>query len=164
MSTDRKPATVLRAADIEAHSVDFVHPWHPTSAIRGAFLAGPAGLTRCGVNLIALRPKNQSFTYHAHLLEEEWIYLLAGRAVLVSGDTRHELVAGDFAAFPAPQAPHQLHNESDEDVVYLSGGERPPTDIVDFPELGKRLVRVDDRATVYDLATGTSWPFLGKPL
>lgn len=161
MSTERKPPVVLRAADIEAESVDFVHPWHPTSSLRGAFLARPAGLRRCGVNLIRLRPKNQSFTYHAHHLEEEWVYILSGRAVLEHGDAREELGPGDFVAMSTPQEPHQLHNESDEDVVYLTGGERAETDVVDFPRLGKRVVRIGERATVYELDGGSLWPFPG---
>lgn len=161
MSSERKPAVVLRAADLEAHSIDFAHPWHPASRSRIAFLARPAGLSRTGINLVRLAPKNDSFTYHAHLHEEEWLYLLAGRAVIESGETRTELVAGDFVAFPTPQQPHQLHNESDEDVVYLTGGERPEMDVVDFPRNGRRLVRIEDRASVYDLESGEPWPFPG---
>src|SRR3954447_23305340 len=102
MTSERKPAVVMRAAEIEAQAVDFVHPWNPTSSLRGAFLARPAGLKRTGINLIRLRAGNQSFTYHAHLHEEEWIYLVAGNAVLESGGVRHDVGAGDFVAFPTP--------------------------------------------------------------
>lgn len=161
MPIERKPATVLRAADIEAQSVDFVHPWNPTSSLRGAFLGRPTGLERVAVNLLRLRPGNQSFMFHAHLHEEEWLYIVSGRAVLDCGDTRHELTAGDFVAFPAPQEPHQLRNESDEDVVYLNGGERSPFDVVDFPRDGKRIVQVGERVTVYPLDAGDAFPLPG---
>ena len=161
MTIERKRAVVLRAADIETHSVDFVHPWNPTSAIHGSFLAAPAGLKRTGVNLIRLRPHNQSFTYHAHLHEEEWVYILSGRAVVESDGERTEVGAGDFIAFATPQAPHQLINDSDEDVVYLTGGERPQLDVVDFPRLGKRMVRVDEAAAVYELDSAVDWPIPG---
>jgi uncharacterized cupin superfamily protein len=165
MTIERKPAVVLRAADVEAHTADFVHPWQPTSRCRAAFLAGPAGLTRTGVNLIRLPPGGDSFTFHAHLHEEEWIYVLSGRAVLESGDTVEEVTAGDLVALPAPQAPHQLHNRSDADVVYLTGGERPSFDVVDFPRDGKRVVRSGERATAYPLEAGEALPFPGvEPL
>jgi hypothetical protein len=45
--------------------------------------------------------------------------------------------------------------------VYLAGGERTALDVVDFPREGKRAVRIGDRATVYELAGGTPFPFPG---
>jgi uncharacterized cupin superfamily protein len=164
MPDPRKPAHVVRADAIAAQTRPFVHPWNPRSEMRAAWLGGSAGLTRTGVNLLRLPPGNESFTYHAHLHEEEWIYIVSGRAVLDDGDACHELGAGDFAAFPTPSQPHQLRNPFDADVVYLAGGERAQLDVVDFPRLGKRVVRVGNRATVHELDGGTPLPFPGFDL
>jgi uncharacterized cupin superfamily protein len=161
MADDRKPAAVFRAADIEARAVAFTHPWNPRSEMRGAFLGRPAGLKRTGVNLITVPPGKESFTYHAHLHEEEWLYILSGRAVIDDGDAQHEVVAGDFVAFPTPSQAHQLRNPYDEPVVYLTGGEASEQDVADFPRLGKRLVRIGERCVVYDLESGTQFPFPG---
>jgi uncharacterized cupin superfamily protein len=161
MSLPRKPAQILRAAEVAAESGTFSHPWNPSSQMHGALLGRAAGLERSGINLLRVPPGKESFTYHAHLHEEEWIYVLSGRAVLESGGAVHEIAAGDFIAFPPPSEPHILRNTSSEDIVYLTGGERAAFDVIDFPREGKRAVRIGDRATVYELAGGSSFPFPG---
>ena len=161
MSLSRKPALIIRAAESSASAATFRHPWNPLSEMHGAILGRAAGLERTGLNLIRVPPGKESFTYHAHLHEEEWIYILSGRATVESGGVAHEVAAGDFIAFPTPSEPHILRNTSSEDVVYLTGGERAPFDIADFPRDGKRMVRIGERATVYDLAGGSAFPFPG---
>ena len=158
MSLPRKPARVIRAAEAAASGRTFQHPYNPSSEMHGAMLGRPAGLERTGVNLIRVPPGKESFAYHAHLHEEEWVYILSGRAVVESGGTVHEVAAGDFVAFPTPSEPHLLRNTSGEDVVYLTGGERAPFDVADFPRDGKRIVRLGERATVYELAGGAAFP------
>src|SRR5687768_4447018 len=107
---DRKPAHILRAAEIEATSGTFSHPWNERSEMRGAMLGRPAGLTRTGLNLITIPPGKEAFVFHAHLHEEEWIYILSGRATIDDGDRQHEVGPGDFIAFPTPSQAHQLRN------------------------------------------------------
>jgi uncharacterized cupin superfamily protein len=158
---ERKPAKVLRAADLAASSQTFTHPWNPRSEMRGAMLGRPSGLSRTGVNLITVPPGKESFTYHSHLHEEEWIYVLSGRAIVDAGDDHHELGPGDFIAFPTPSVAHLLRNPYAEDVVYLAGGERSEFDVADYPTHGKRMVRLGDHATVYELETGAAFPFPG---
>lgn len=161
MSLPRKPARVIRAAEAAANSRPFRHPWNPSSELHFGSLGRAAGLERTGLNLIRIPPGKESFTLHAHLHEEEWLYVLSGRATVESGEAVHELAAGDFIAFPTPSEPHLLRNTSSEDVVYLTGGERAPFDVADFPRHGKRLVRLGDHATVYDLDGGGPFPFPG---
>jgi uncharacterized cupin superfamily protein len=164
MTLPRKPARILRAAEAAATSGTFSHPWNPSSEMHGAMLGRAAGLERCGLNLIRVPAGKESFTYHAHLHEEEWVYILSGRATIESGDVMHEVAAGDFIAFPTPSEPHVLRNTSSEDVVYLTGGERAALDVCDFPRDGKRMVRLGERATVYDLDGGAPFPFPGVEL
>jgi len=161
MSLPRKPARIIRAAEAAAATGTFQHPWNPRSEMHGAILARAAGLERCGLNLIRVPAGKESFIYHAHLHEEEWIYILSGRATVECGDAVHEVAAGDFVAFPTPSEPHLLRNTSGEDVVYLTGSERAALDVSDFPRDGKRMVRVGERATVYELASGAPFPFPG---
>lgn len=160
--SERKPACIIRAAEVTASSAIFRHPWNPSSEMHGSILGRAAGLVRAGVNLVRVPPGKESFAYHAHLHEEEWIYVLSGRGLIESGDAQHEIAAGDFIAFPTPSAPHLLRNNSDADIVYLTGGERAAFDVADFPRNGKRMVRIGDRATVYELAGGGSFPGVGS--
>ena len=161
MSSESKPAVVIRASAALERSVPFVHPWNPASEMRAAFLARSAGLIRTGLNLIRVPPGKESFTYHAHLHEEEWLYVISGRAIVDSGDEQHEVGAGDFVAFPTPSAPHQLRNVFTEDVVYLTGGEHAELDVADYPRHGKRLVRIGGNCAVYELDSGAAFPYPG---
>ncbi|MGH8175526.1 MAG: cupin domain-containing protein [Steroidobacter sp.] len=132
---------LLRAADIAARSQTFSHPWNPKSEMTGYQLAKSTGLKRTGVNLARIPPGKESFVYHAHWQEEEWIYVLEGRGVARIDDVDYEVGAGDFMAFPTPGVAHHLTNPFDQELVYLMGGENRDTDIADFPDLGKRMFR-----------------------
>jgi len=142
---------LLRAADIAARSQTFSHPWNPRSEISGYQLAKSTGLRRVGVNLARLAPGKESFVYHAHWSEEEWIYVLEGRGVARIDDASYEVGPGDFMAFPAPGIAHHLSNPFDTELVYLMGGENRDQDVVDFPDLGKRMFRHSKGVEIFDL-------------
>ena len=76
------------------------------SEITGYQLAKSTGLKRVGVNLARIAPGKESFAYHAHWMEEEWIYILAGRGLARIDGGEYEVGAGDFMAFPAPGVAH----------------------------------------------------------
>jgi uncharacterized cupin superfamily protein len=151
MTTPRK-ATLLRAAEIAAAAHEFSHPWNPDSRLVFAMLGRRAGLERTGLNLARMPPGKESFAYHRHHCEEEWIYIIEGRAVAEIDGEHHELGPGDFVAFPTPSVPHQLRNPFDRECVYLMGGESRPVEIGDFPRLGRRMVRINGQETTYDLS------------
>jgi uncharacterized cupin superfamily protein len=149
--TKPAPSPLVRASDLDAAPEQtFSHPLNPNSALRGRSLGDAAGLRRTGVNLLRVAPGKESFVYHAHHHEEEWIYILAGRGVAEVGDESHEVGPGDFLGFPTPSVGHHLRNPFAEELVYLSGGERHPLEIADFPRHGKRMVRVGTEISMYD--------------
>lgn len=145
-----QPKNLLRAAQIARASATFSHPWNPNSEITGAFLARATGMKRVGVNLARIKPGKESFVPHAHQREEEWIFILSGRAVALIGEDEFEIGPGDFIGFPAPQAPHHLKNPGPHDLVYLMGGDNPDYDAVDFPAHNKRLVRIGQDTRIYE--------------
>lgn len=148
---DRPNLYLLRAADI-AHRLQTVsHPWNPRSELTGYQMAKATGLKRTGVNLARLAPGKESFVYHAHWAEEEWIYILEGRGVAYIDTVEYEVGPGDFMAFPAPGVAHHLRNPFDADLVYLMGGEHHDMDVVDFPELGKRMFRHGKAVEIVEL-------------
>lgn len=157
-AADAEPAAnphVLRSRDIGAKQQSFSHPWNPNSEIIGVQLGKVLGLKRAGVSIARVPSGKESFVPHAHHREEEWLYILMGQASALIGEEWVPVGAGDFLAFPAPQVTHHLKNVGADDLVYLMGGENAKMDVVDFPTLGKRTVRLGDRVTVYDLAAGT---------
>jgi len=154
---DKPSLNIVRAADIAAHEQEFSHPWNPSSLIRGTQLARSVGLKRTGVNFIRVPAGKESYVYHSHHYEEEWIYVLSGRALALIDDAEYEVGPGDFIGFPAPSVAHHMRNPGPEDLVYLSGGENRDFEVADFPKLGKRMVRRGNQIDIYD--SGDAKPF-----
>jgi uncharacterized cupin superfamily protein len=87
------------------------------------------------------------------MLEEEWIYIISGRAIAEIDGASHEVGAGDFMGFGTPSVPHLLRNTFDEECVYLMGGEDKPIDVLSYPNEGKRylLMQTDKGTEFYEL-------------
>jgi uncharacterized cupin superfamily protein len=149
--SDRPNLYLLRAADIAARSQSFSHPWNPKSELIGYQLAKSTGLRRIGVNIARMPPRKESFVYHAHWSEEEWIYILSGRGIARIDDVEYEVGPGDFMAFPTPGVAHHLRNPFDEELVYLMGGENRDIEVADFPDVGKRMFRHARGVEIFDL-------------
>jgi uncharacterized cupin superfamily protein len=148
---DKPSLNIVRASDIAAHSQEFSHPWNPNSQMHGTQLARSVGLKRTGVNFIRVPAGKESYVYHSHQSEEEWIYVLSGKAIALIDDVEYEVDAGDFIGFPAPSVAHHMRNPGPAELVYLVGGENRETDVVEFPTLGKRMERRGKQMDVYDI-------------
>lgn len=149
MPNEPKP-NLVRAEEIRATQAQFSHPWNQNSCIIGSRLGLMTGLQRSGVNLARIPPGKESFVYHKHHLEEEWLYILSGRGVAEIDDKEFEVGAGDFMGFPTPSVAHHLRNPFEEDLVYLMGGESREIEVADFPRLGKRMINLKSAIDVYD--------------
>ncbi|MGA7750311.1 MAG: cupin domain-containing protein, partial [Gallionella sp.] len=93
------------------------------------------GLSNFGVNLTRLIPGAGSALRHAHLKQDEFVYILAGHPVLISDQGETPLSPGMCAAFKAGTGNgHQLVNRTSEDVLYLEVGDRTAGDSVTYPD------------------------------
>jgi uncharacterized cupin superfamily protein len=151
MPEEKRAARPLVRASERGEEESFSHPLNPQSLIHGVSLSQEAGLERIGVHLIRVPPGKESFAYHSHHGEEEFLYILSGRGIAEIDGQEHEVSAGDFMGFPTPSVAHHLRNPFDEDLVYLSGGERNRVEISEFPRLGKRMIRSGQRVSVHPL-------------
>jgi uncharacterized cupin superfamily protein len=142
---------ILRAEQIANRMQTFSHPWNPKSELSGVYLGRTVGLKRTGVNFAKIPPGKESFIYHSHYREEEWIYILSGCGVAEIDGEEFEVGSGDFMGFPTPSIAHHLRNTGDEDLVYLMGGENLDVEIAEFPHIGKRMLRRQDTVEIYDL-------------
>ena len=152
-ATDSYPHIVRKAA-IKTAQGTFSHPWNPKSAITGSHLSKLGGLTRTGVSIAHLAPGKESFAYHSHHTEEEWIYVLAGKALAHIDGTDYVLEAGDFVAFPTPSVAHNTANPGPDELVYLMGGENKHHEVSDFPMLDRRMVKLHNKVVIYKLSDG----------
>ena len=158
---DPRPRNLIRAseiADLPEHL--FRHPLNPASRVHLRSLSRAAGLARLGLHLGRLAPGAESFAYHWHHLEEEFVYVISGRGMAEIGEEHHEIGPGDFLLFGAPSVGHHLRNPFEEDLVYLMGGESRELEIGEFPRHGKRAVfEKGKEAYVVDVASTTPFRF-----
>jgi uncharacterized cupin superfamily protein len=93
------------------------------------------GLKSFGVNLTRLAPGGESALRHAHVKQDEFVYILEGRPTLVTDAGRTALQPGMCAGFRGGSGDaHHLINETSEDVVYLEIGDRLPGDGATYPD------------------------------
>lgn len=153
---DKPSLNIVRAADIAAHSQEFTHPWNPDSQMIGMQVSRSVGLKRAAVNFIRVPAGKESYVYHSHQHEEEWVYVLSGRAIALIDGEEYEVGAGDFIGFPTPSVAHLLRNPGPEELAYLTGGENLAYDVAEFPRLGKRMVRTGKDVQVEEMEKGDS--------
>ncbi len=147
-----KPGRLIGKAEADAVSTTHSHPWNANSEISGTQLGRLAGLERTGVSFARLEPGRESFAYHSHEREEEWLYILSGAGTADIDGEEHAVGPGDFIGFPTPSVAHHLRNTGTEPLLYLMGGENRDCDIATFPRLGKRMVKFSGGLEIYDLA------------
>jgi uncharacterized cupin superfamily protein len=145
---------IIRRSEIKENESTFSHPWNPKSELTGTHMSRLGGLTRTGVSLVRIAPGKESFAYHLHHREEEWIYIISGKGIAQIDGEEYEVTPGDFVAFPTPSAPHNMTNPFNTDLVYMMGGENKKHEIADFPALGKRMLRLGESIEIYELSDG----------
>src|SRR5262245_33692884 len=142
-----EPARLLLATSILEKRHWFSQRLNPSSRFQASSLAEAGGLERVGVSIAWLPPGKESFAFHAHRYEEEWLYILEGRGLSIMGEDEAPIAAGDFIAFPTPSVAHVLRNTGDVDLVYLMGGENHAVEVIDYPRLGKTYLLLSRRAS-----------------
>ena len=141
---------LIKADEVAERASSFSHPWNPNSEIIGTRLSTAVGLSRIGVSLVRIPPGKESFVYHSHYREEEWIYVISGHGIAEIDDEEFEVSTGDFMGFPTPSVAHHLRNPYEEDLLYLVGGENRDVEVADFPRLSKRMLRRGQDVEVYE--------------
>ena len=138
--TDTARKFLWKADELATQERAFAQRLNPNLYLLRTGLARLAGLKRARVSLGRVPPGKDSFAYHAHMIEEEWVYILSGRGIADIDGKEYDVGPGDFMAFPSPDVAHLLRNPFQTDLVYLMGGEAVPLDVLDYPTLGKRFL------------------------
>jgi uncharacterized cupin superfamily protein len=135
------PKPLWTAAEIAAAPANRIkHPWNPKSEVTVTPLSMAVGLERVILSLARVPPGKESFIYHSHERDEEFLYILSGRGRAEIDGQMFEVGPGDFMGFKAPGPAHHLMNPYQEDLVYLMGGERSALEIGHFPRMGRKIV------------------------
>jgi uncharacterized cupin superfamily protein len=89
-------------------------------ASRRKALAAQTGGRSIGCTLYEVAPGKRAFPMHAHLANEEAIFILEGEATMRIGDRQVPVRAGDYVSFlPGQEHAHQLVNTSVAPVRYM---------------------------------------------
>ncbi|MEP7244315.1 MAG: cupin domain-containing protein [Gammaproteobacteria bacterium] len=137
-----RPSCVVNIADLPAEKRPLgTHGAGVSSMVRRPGRA--TGLAQMGVHIRAFEPGFAGTNRHFHSVEEEWVYILAGRGVVRIGPLRIPFRAGTFVGFPPGPRPHHFIAEGEETVVLIEGGERRTAeDRVWYPDARKMLVGI----------------------
>ena len=113
-------------------------PW-VTALERGTFGSRrkELGGARLRAGLWELAPGKRSFPMHVHLVTEEALFVVSGRAKVRTPEGETALAPGDYVSFPAGGMPHQLVNDGTEPFVYVGLSAGVGADVVEYPESGK---------------------------
>ncbi|MDR3476181.1 MAG: cupin domain-containing protein [Devosia sp.] len=99
-------------------------------------LAKAVGVTQFGVNHVTLAPGARTASRHWHEAEDEFVFVVSGKPILVDENGRHSLAAGTMVGFPAGIGnAHHILNESNEVVVlFVVGSRRPGAETIHYPD------------------------------
>jgi uncharacterized cupin superfamily protein len=131
-----KPPLSVRAGEAAPRLVasNYPEPFRSRMALRLKRPLGDLfGLKNFGVNLTRLAPGGESALMHRHSRQDEFVFVLEGRATLVTDEGEVDLAPGECAGFAAGGRAHHLVNRTSQDVVYLEIGDRTAGDSADYP-------------------------------
>jgi uncharacterized cupin superfamily protein len=137
LSTDKTPAALM-AAEIPPRPKKTVYPAQFAARVDGRIktpLGDVFGLRNFGVNVTRLKPGSESALRHAHMKQDEFVYILEGEPVLITNEGETKLKPGMCAGFKAATGDaHHLVNRGSRDVVYLEIGDRTEGEEVVYPD------------------------------
>jgi uncharacterized cupin superfamily protein len=101
---------------------------------------GPiVGATKLGYSYDIVPPGKCSCPFHSHRGEEEMFFIVSGTGTLRYGSETRKIRAGDVICCPTggPETAHQIVNDSDGELRYLSISTMADPEICEYPDSGK---------------------------
>ena len=97
------------------------------------------GAKDLGYSYDVVPPGKRSCPFHSHYGEEEMFFIVRGSGLLRFGAETRPIRAGDFICCPTggPDTAHQIVNDSDAELAYLSISTRAPAEVCEYPDSGK---------------------------
>ncbi|MEM9220126.1 MAG: cupin domain-containing protein [Cyanobacteria bacterium P01_F01_bin.150] len=137
---------IITKSEIEAYGgVQKTHFLNKNARRVNKSLGDLTGLSGLGFHIIEVQPGCESTELHVHYEEDECVYILAGIAEATIGEEIHLVEAGDFIGYRAGGKAHTLKNCGQGVLRCIVVGQRLPSDVGDYPRLGKRLYRRQGR-------------------
>jgi uncharacterized cupin superfamily protein len=96
------------------------------------------------VEILRIPPGKTPYPYHSHSAQWEFYHIISGRGAVRHKDGTTAIVAGDAFIFQ-PGEPHQLINDSGEDLILYVIADNPIGESCHYPDSNKWLVRSPER-------------------
>jgi len=101
---------------------------------------GPlVGAKDLGYSYDVVPPGRCSCPFHSHRAEEEMFFIVKGEGTLRYGAETRKIRAGDVICCPTggPGTAHQIVNDSDAELAYLSVSTMMPAEVCEYPDSKK---------------------------
>ncbi len=97
------------------------------------------GAKDLGFSYDVVQPGKRSCPFHSHRGEEEMFFIVKGDGTLRYGGETRKVRAGDFICCPTggPETAHQLINDSDAPLAYISVSTMRAAEVCEYPDSGK---------------------------
>ena len=97
------------------------------------------GAKDLGYSYDVVPPGKRSCPFHSHRGEEEMFFIVKGSGTLRYGSETRKIRAGDVICCPTggPETAHQIINDSDADLAYLSVSTMMPVEVCEYPDSKK---------------------------
>jgi uncharacterized cupin superfamily protein len=104
------------------------------------------GASRLGYSYDVVPPGKRACPFHSHRANEEMFFIVSGTGTLRYGDQARRIRAGDVICCPTggPETAHQIVNDSDAELRFLSISTMIYPEVCEYPDSGK--VMAYDRA------------------
>jgi uncharacterized cupin superfamily protein len=106
---------------------------------RSARIGPLLGAKDLGYSYDVVPPGKRSCPFHSHRGEEEMFFIVRGTGTLRYGNQTRKIRAGDVICCPTggPETAHQIINDSDAELAYLSVSTMMPVEVCEYPDSGK---------------------------
>src|SRR5205085_12098495 len=97
------------------------------------------GAKELGYSYDVVPPGKRSCPFHSHRSEEEMFFVVRGTGLLRYGNETRRIRAGDLICCPVggPDTAHQIVNDSDAELRYLSVSTMCAVEVCEYPDSGK---------------------------
>jgi uncharacterized cupin superfamily protein len=97
------------------------------------------GAKELGYSYDVVPPGKRSCPFHSHRAEEEMFFIVKGTGTLRYGSETRKIRAGDVICCPTggPDTAHQIVNDSNAPLAYLSISTMMPAEVCEYPDSNK---------------------------
>ena len=108
-------------------------------ASRCARIGPLVGARQLGYSYDIVPPGKRACPFHSHRSQEEMFFIVAGSGTLRYGAETRRIRAGDIICCPVggPETAHQIVNDSDADLAYISVSTMMPAEVCEYPDSRK---------------------------